>query len=110
MHGNVSIYHQISIGNNVIIQSNTVVGDDGFGFAVDGEKFVKIRQLGSVQIGNDVEIGTCTTIDRGALENTVISDGVKIDNQVQIGHNTFIGEHSVICGCTGISGGVTIGK
>ena len=110
LHGNVSIYHQISIGNNVIIHSNTVVGADGFGFAFDGEKFVKIRQLGSVQIGNDIEIGSCTTIDRGALENTVISDGVKIDNQVQIGHNTFIGEHSVICGCTGISGSVTIGK
>ena len=110
LYANVSIYHQVSIGNNVIIHSGSVIGADGFGFAFDDEKFVKIRQLGSVQIGNDVEIGSCTTIDRGALENTVISDGVKIDNQVQIGHNTIIGEHSVICGCTGISGSVTIGK
>jgi len=110
LNSNVSIYHRVVIGNNTIIHSGTVIGADGFGFAFDGEKSVKIRQLGSVLIVNDVEIGACSTIDRGALEDTVISDGVKIDNQVQIGHNTVIGEHSVICGCTGISGSVTIGK
>ncbi|NKB32034.1 MAG: UDP-3-O-(3-hydroxymyristoyl)glucosamine N-acyltransferase [Pseudomonadales bacterium] len=110
LHSNVSIYHRVNVGNNVIIHSGTVIGADGFGFAFDGKKSVKIRQLGSVLIGNDVDIGSCTTIDRGALEDTVISDGVKIDNQVQIGHNCKIGEHSVICGCTGIAGSVTIGK
>ncbi|MBM88208.1 MAG: UDP-3-O-(3-hydroxymyristoyl)glucosamine N-acyltransferase [Gammaproteobacteria bacterium] len=110
IHSNVSIYHDVSIGNNAIIHSGSVVGADGFGFAFDGEKSVKIHQLGSVLIGNDVEIGSCSTIDRGTLENTIIGNGVKIDNQVQIGHNCAIGDHSIICGCTGISGSVTIGR
>ena len=110
LHSNVSLYHRVAIGNNAIIHSGAVIGADGFGFAFDGEKSVKIRQLGSVKIGDDVEIGACTTIDRGALEDTVICDGVKIDNQVQIGHNVTIGQHSVICGSAGVSGSVTIGK
>lgn len=110
IHSNVSIYHNVSIGNNAIIHSGSVIGADGFGFAFDGEKSVKIRQLGSVTIGDDVEIGSCSTIDRGTLDNTMIHNGVKIDNQVQIGHNCVIGEHSIICGCTGISGSVTIGR
>ena len=110
LHSNVSIYHRVIVGNNAVIHSGTVIGGDGFGFAFDGEKSVKIHQLGSVNIGNDVEVGSCSSIDRGALEDTIIRDGVKIDNQVQIGHNCIIGEHSVICGCTGIAGSVTIGK
>ena len=110
VHSNVTIYHNVKIGHRVIIHSGSVIGADGFGFAFDGEKSIKIYQLGSVEIGNEVEVGACTTIDRGALENTVIGDGVKIDNQVQIGHNCKIGDHSVICGCTGIAGSVTIGK
>lgn len=110
VYSNVTIYHQVKIGHRVIIHSGSVIGADGFGFAFDGEKSIKIHQLGSVEIGNDVEVGACTTIDRGALENTMIGNGVKIDNQVQIGHNCKIGDHSVICGCTGIAGSVTIGK
>ena len=110
LHSNVSIYHRVTVGDNAIIHSGSVIGADGFGFAFDGEKSVKIRQLGGVDIGNDVEIGSCSTIDRGALEDTIICDGVKIDNQVQIGHNCKIGENSIICGCTGIAGSVTIGK
>ena len=74
------------------------------------KKSIKIHQLGRVVIGDDVEIGACTTIDRGALEDTEIHHGVKIDNQVQIAHNCKIGEHSIICGCVGIAGSVTIGK
>ena len=87
-----------------------VIGSDGFGFARDGEKSVKIAQLGGVQVGDDVEIGACTTIDRGALEDTVIEDGVKIDNQVQIAHNVRVGENTIICGCSAIAGSSTIGK
>lgn len=110
LHSNVSIYHRVLVGDNAVVHAGTVIGGDGFGFAFDGEKSVKIHQLGNVRIGNDVEIGCCSSIDRGALEDTVIHDGVKIDNQVQIGHNCVIGEHSIICGCTGIAGSVTIGK
>jgi UDP-3-O-[3-hydroxymyristoyl] glucosamine N-acyltransferase len=107
---NVSIYSEVSVGCNVIIHSGVVVGSDGFGFARDGEKQVKIAQLGGVTIGDDVEIGAGSTIDRGALENTLIGDGVKIDNQVQIAHNVRIGENTVICGCSAIAGSSNIGK
>jgi len=110
LHGNVSIYHKVKLGNRVEIHSGAIIGADGFGFAFDGEKSVKIVQLGSVQIADDVEIGAGTTIDRGALDDTVIEQGVKIDNQVQIGHNCRIGAHSVICGCTAIAGSAVIGK
>lgn len=110
LHGNVTLYHRVSLGKNVEIHSGAVIGADGFGFAFDGSKSVKIRQLGSVTIGDDVEIGAGTTIDRGALEDTEIGNGVKIDNQVQIAHNCKIGEHSIICGCVAIAGSVTIGK
>ncbi len=107
---NVSIYSDVSIGCNAIIHSGVVIGSDGFGFARDGNKQVKIAQLGGVSIGNDVEIGAGSTIDRGALENTFIGDGVKIDNQVQIAHNVRIGENTVICGCSAIAGSSNIGK
>ena len=110
LHSNVTIYHGVKLGNHVVIHSGAIIGADGFGFAFDGEKSIKIAQLGSVEIANNVEIGAGTTIDRGALDNTVIEHGVKIDNQVQIGHNVRIGEHSVICGCTAIAGSTVIGK
>ena len=110
LHNNVTLYHGVVLGKNVKIHSGSVVGADGFGFAFDGSKSVKIHQLGGVKIGDDVEIGAGSTIDRGALEDTEIGNGVKIDNQVQIGHNCKIGEHTIICGCAGIAGSVTIGK
>ena len=110
LHSNVTIYHGVKLGNNVHVHSASVLGADGFGFAFDGEKSVKIAQLGSLTIGDDVDIGAGTTIDRGALSDTVIEQGVKIDNQVQIGHNCRVGKHTVICGCTAIAGSVTIGK
>lgn len=110
LHSNVTLYHRVVLGKNVEIHSGTVIGADGFGFAFDGRKSVKIHQLGAVRIGDDVEIGAGTTIDRGALEDTVIGDGVKIDNQVQIAHNCRVGEHTIICGCAAIAGSVTIGK
>ena len=107
---NVMIYCHTKIGHGAIFHSGAVIGSDGFGFAFDGEKSIKIHQLGGVRIGDEVEVGACSTIDRGALEDTTIGDGVKIDNQVQIGHNCKIGEHTVICGCVGIAGSVVIGK
>ena len=110
LYSHVTLYHQVSIGANGIIHSGTVIGADGFGFAFDGERSVKIHQLGSVNIANDVEIGAGSTIDRGTIEDTIIEQGVKIDNQVQIGHNTRVGEHTVICGCTAIAGSANIGK
>ena len=106
---NVVINKDVNLGNRVIIHSGAVIGADGFGYAFDGEKLIKIFQLGSVNIGSDVEIGAQTTIDRGALDDTVICDGVKIDNQVQIGHNCHIGKHTIICGCVGLAGSVTLG-
>lgn len=110
LHSGVTLYYKVTLGANVIIHSGTVIGGDGFGFAFDGSKSIKIHQLGSVVIGDDVEIGAASTIDRGAIDDTVIEQGVKIDNQVQIGHNCKIGRHSIICGCTGLSGSVTIGQ
>lgn len=110
LHSNVTLYHRVKLGRNVEIHSGSVIGADGFGFAFDGAKSIKIRQLGGVSIGDDVEIGAGTTIDRGALEDTEIGNGVKIDNQVQIAHNCKVGEHTIICGCTAIAGSVTIGK
>lgn len=106
----VTLYPGVRLGRRVVIDANSVIGADGFGYAFDGEKSVKIHQGGSVRIGDDVEIGAGTTIDRGALDDTIIGHGVKIDNQVQIGHNCVIGDHTVICGCTAIAGSVVIGK
>ena len=107
---NVTIYHGIQIGENGIIHSGVVIGADGFGLAKDQAVWHKVCQLGSVIIGNDVEIGANTTIDRGALEDTVIEDGVKLDNLVQIAHNVRIGAHTAIAGCTGIAGSTEIGS
>ncbi len=106
----VTLYHKVTLGNEVTIHSGSVIGADGFGFAFDGERSIKIHQLGGVTVGNNVDIGAGTTIDRGAIEDTIIGEGVKIDNQVQIGHNCIIGDHSIICGCVALAGSVTIGK
>ncbi|VFS72222.1 UDP-3-O-(3-hydroxymyristoyl)glucosamine N-acyltransferase [Kluyvera cryocrescens] len=89
---NVTIYHEVEIGENCLIQSSTVIGSDGFGYANDRGNWVKIPQLGRVIIGDRVEIGACTTIDRGALDDTQIGNGVIIDNQCQIAHNVVIGD------------------
>ncbi len=106
----VVVYHGVTIGTRVIIHSGAVIGADGFGFAFHEGKWLKIPQIGSVVIGDDVEIGANTTIDRGALGNTMIEKGVKLDNQIQIGHNVHIGEYTIIAGCTAIAGSVNIGK
>jgi len=102
--GNVSICHGVHIGCRNIIHPGVVIGSDGFGFANEQGRWLKVPQLGGVVIGNDVEIGANTTIDRGALDDTVIEDGVKLDNQIQIAHNVHIGAHTAIAGCAGISG------
>jgi UDP-3-O-[3-hydroxymyristoyl] glucosamine N-acyltransferase len=108
---NVSVYYQVKMGKNVIVHSGAVLGADGFGFEFDSNtaKLVKIPQIYSVTIGDDVEIGAGTTIDRGALKDTFISNGVKIDNQVQIGHGTSVGANTAISGCTAIAGSTSIG-
>jgi UDP-3-O-[3-hydroxymyristoyl] glucosamine N-acyltransferase len=109
LHPRVTIYADCAIGARALIHSGVVIGADGFGFARDGFEWVKIPQTGRVLIGDDVEIGANTTIDRGALEDTVIGDGVKMDNQIQIGHNVRIGSHTAIAGCVGVAGSATIG-
>lgn len=107
---NVTLYPGVVIGRRVIIQSGAVIGGDGFGFANDRGAWVKIPQIGRVIIEDDVEIGANTTVDRGALGDTVIGRGVKLDNLVQIAHNVRIGEHTAIAGCTGIAGSTVIGR
>ncbi len=110
LHANVTVYHDIVIGDHVIIHSGTVIGSDGFGLAKEDKEWLKIPQLGRVVIKDYVEIGANTTIDRGALDDTVIEQGVKLDNQIQVGHNVRIGENTAIAACTGISGSTNIGK
>lgn len=135
LYSRVSIYHSVQIGDRVIIHSGAVIGSDGFGLAMEaGSKeagsrevspkeadpkeagpgavchWVKVPHVGTVVIGNDVEIGANTAIDRGMLEKTMIGNGVKIDNLVQVGHNVKIGDHTVISGCTGIAGSAEIGS
>lgn len=108
---NVSIYHDVVIGNNCMIHSGTVIGSDGFGFALDATSgWVKMQHLGSVVIGDNVEIGSNTSIDRGMLDNTIIGNHVIIDNLVQIAHNVIIGDRTAIAGCVGIAGSAAIGK
>lgn len=108
---NVTVANGCEIGEYNLIHPGVVIGADGFGHALDDDgQWVKVPQLGGVVIGNDVEIGANTTIDRGAIEDTVIEDNVKLDNQVQIAHNVKIGAHTAIAGCTAIAGSTTIGK
>lgn len=107
----VVLYRDVHLGRNSIVHANTVLGADGFGFTPDNRGHLQeIAQLGGLRVGCDVSIGASTTVDRGTLDHTIIEDGVKIDNQVQIGHNCHIGAHSVICGCVGIVGSTRIGR
>ncbi|WP_434456374.1 UDP-3-O-(3-hydroxymyristoyl)glucosamine N-acyltransferase [Stutzerimonas urumqiensis] len=106
----VTLYHDVSIGKRVVIQSGAVIGGEGFGFANERGVWQKIAQIGGVTIGDDVEIGANTTIDRGALSDTVLGDGVKLDNQIQIAHNVQIGDHTAMAACVGISGSTRIGR
>lgn len=111
LHANVTVYAGCRIGRRAIIHAGAVIGADGFGFAREaGGEWTKIPQIGGVVIGDDVEIGANTTIDRGALDDTVIGDGVKLDNQIQIGHNVRIGDHTAMAGCVGIAGSARIGR
>jgi UDP-3-O-[3-hydroxymyristoyl] glucosamine N-acyltransferase len=110
LHANVSIYHGVAVGSDCIFHSGCVIGADGFGFAPSREGWVKIHQLGRVIIGNKVEIGANTTIDRGALDDTFIDDGVIIDNLVQIGHNVRLGKNTAIAAHTAIAGSTSIGN
>lgn len=107
---NVTIYHDIEVGDHCTIHSGAIIGADGFGFAKDGPEWVKIAQLGGVTIGDYVEVGAGTSIDRGALDNTIIGYGVKLDNQVQIAHNVELGDYTAIAGCTAIAGSTKLGK
>lgn len=107
---NVTLYHDVVIGKRVTIHSGAIIGGDGFGFANDQGRWVKIHQLGRVVVGDDVEIGANTTVDRGAIEDTVIEKGVILDNQIQVGHNVRIGAHSAIAACTGVAGSAVIGR
>lgn len=110
LYPRVTLYHVVTIGQSCLLHSGAVIGADGFGYAQSPQGWYKVPQLGGVVIGNQVEIGANTSIDRGAIEPTVIEDGVKLDNQIQIGHNVHIGAHTAIAGCVGIAGSVRIGK
>jgi UDP-3-O-[3-hydroxymyristoyl] glucosamine N-acyltransferase len=105
----VNVGERCAIGERCILHPGVVIGADGFGFAPDKGDWVKIEQLGAVRIGNDVEIGANTCIDRGALEDTVIEDSVKLDNLIQIAHNVHIGHHTAMAGCTAVAGSTRIG-
>jgi UDP-3-O-[3-hydroxymyristoyl] glucosamine N-acyltransferase len=110
LYPRVVVYAGCTLGKRVFVHSGAVIGADGFGFADDAGRWVKIPQIGSVRIGDDVEVGANTTIDRGAMDDTLIEEGVKLDNQVQIGHNTRIGAHTAVAGCVGIAGSADIGR
>jgi UDP-3-O-[3-hydroxymyristoyl] glucosamine N-acyltransferase len=110
LYPGVVVYPGCTIGARCIVHAGAVIGADGFGNARYQERWVKIPQLGSVRIGDDVEIGANTTIDRGHLGDTVIEEGAKLDNQIQVGHNTRIGAHTAIAGCVGIAGSADIGR
>jgi UDP-3-O-[3-hydroxymyristoyl] glucosamine N-acyltransferase len=109
LHARVSVGERCVIGARGILHPGVVIGSDGFGFAPHEGQWIKIEQLGAVRVGNDVEIGANTCIDRGALDDTVIEDGVKLDNLIQIGHNVVVGAHTAMAGCVGVAGSATIG-
>lgn len=106
----VTLYHDVTIGKRVVIQSGAVIGGEGFGFANEKGVWQKIAQIGGVTLGDDVEIGVNTAVDRGALSDTLIGNGVKLDNQIQIAHNVQVGDHTAMAACVGISGSTKIGK
>ena len=106
----MSVYHDVEIGEHCLFQSGAVIGSDGFGYANEAGKWIKIPQLGRVVIGDRVEIGASTTIDRGALDDTIIHDDVILDNQIQIAHNVEIGQGSAMAACSVIAGSTTVGK
>jgi UDP-3-O-[3-hydroxymyristoyl] glucosamine N-acyltransferase len=110
LYPRVVIYAGCSLGKRVILHSGVVIGADGFGIAQDAGRWVKIPQIGAVRIGDDVEIGANTTVDRGAIDDTVIEEGVKLDNQIQIGHNCRIGAHTAMAGCVAVAGSADIGR
>jgi len=106
----VTLCHHVQVGARCVLQPGAVIGADGFGFANDSGTWLAVPQVGSVILGPDVEIGCNTTIDRGAIGDTVLEEGVKLDNQIQIGHNCLIGAHTAMAACVGLSGSVTVGK
>jgi UDP-3-O-[3-hydroxymyristoyl] glucosamine N-acyltransferase len=110
LEAGVTICRGVVIGRRCTFKAGAVIGGDGFGFAPDADGYVKVPHLGGARLGDDVDVGANTTIDRGTLEDTVIGDGVKLDNQVQVGHNCRIGAHTVIAGCVGISGSSIVGS
>jgi UDP-3-O-[3-hydroxymyristoyl] glucosamine N-acyltransferase len=110
LYPNVTVYARCSIGERCVLHSGAVIGADGFGIAEDEGRWVKIPQIGAVRIGNDVEIGANTTVDRGALDDTVLEEGVKLDNQIQIGHNVRVGAHTAMAGCVAVAGSADIGR
>jgi UDP-3-O-[3-hydroxymyristoyl] glucosamine N-acyltransferase len=110
LHANVTLVQDVVIGERCIVHPGAVIGSDGFGNAMSDAGWVKVPQVGGVRIGNDVEIGANTTVDRGAIEDTVIEDGVRLDNLVQIAHNVRLGEHTAMASLSGISGSTVVGK
>ena len=109
LKSSVTISRDCVVGNHCIFHPGVVIGADGFGFASENQKWIKVEQLGSIVIGDHVEIGANTCIDRGAMDDTVIEDGVKLDNLIQIGHNVHIGKHTAMAGCAGVAGSAKIG-
>lgn len=114
LHARVTLYHGVTVGDRAILHSGCVLGADGFGFAPDPRQeagaWAKIAQIGGVVVGNDVEIGANTTVDRGALENTTLGNGVKLDNQIMVAHNVQVGNHTAMAACVGIAGSTIIGQ
>jgi UDP-3-O-[3-hydroxymyristoyl] glucosamine N-acyltransferase len=108
--GRVFIGRDVRVGERVVIHPGAVIGADGFGLAMDQGQWLKVPQMGSVQVGDDCEIGANTTIDRGAIEDTVLEEDVRLDNQVQVAHNVHIGAHTAVAGCVGIAGSTRIGR
>ncbi|HIF50107.1 MAG TPA: UDP-3-O-(3-hydroxymyristoyl)glucosamine N-acyltransferase [Thiotrichaceae bacterium] len=110
LFANTTLCHSVVLGKNVTIHPGVVIGADGFGMAQENGQWLNIPQIGSVKIGDNVDVGANSSIDRGAIEDTIIASGVKIDNQVQIGHNVIVGEHTAIAGCSAIAGSTIVGK
>ena len=109
-HPHVTIYHDCVLGDRVVLHSGVVIGADGFGLAMAGGRWIRVPQIGRVVIGDDVDIGANTTIDRGAIDDTVIEEGVMLDNQIQVAHNVHIGAHTAIAACSGIAGSARVGR